>query len=146
MIKVEFPEIAGQNCPPIYTCDGENISPAVKWTKVNGAVAYALIVEDPDAPSGLFVHWIIYNIKQNFLPKEFPRESQLAYQGINDFKRQGYDGPCPPRGHGPHHYHFKVFALSSELDEGIKNREELIKAMQGKILDQGEAILIYQRK
>jgi Raf kinase inhibitor-like YbhB/YbcL family protein len=146
MIKVEFPEITGQMFPKTYTCEGDNISPAIRWAKVEGAITYALIMEDPDAPAGTFIHWIVYNIKQNFLPKDFPRESPLAEQGINDFKRQGYDGPCPPRGHGPHHYHFKVFALSSELPPGIKTKADLLTAMQGKILDQGEAILIYQRK
>ncbi len=138
--------VAGQRIDKRYTCDGQNISPHLYWDKVEGAKSYALIVEDPDAPMGTFVHWVIYNIKTNELPEGVKADSQIGVQGLNDFGRIGYGGPCPPRGHGPHRYFFRVYALSEELP--VKKNvtaESLRKMMEGKIIDSGETYCLYSR-
>lgn len=144
VIEIEFPEIEGEYFPKEYTCDGENISPHIKWTKVD-CKAYALLMDDPDAPMGIFTHWMIYNIEDNELPKGVPRNFSKAKQLRNDFGKIGYDGPCPPKGHGIHHYHFKVFALSEKINVPISNRKEFLEAISKLTVDKGEKILLYKR-
>ncbi len=129
-----------------YTCDGQDVSPPISWDTVQGAVAYALVVEDPDAPMGTFVHWVIYNIKANELPEGVNTSSQLGVQGINDFGKIGYGGPCPPKGHGVHRYFFRVYALKTELPvQKNVTSKALRNMMQGKIIDQGETYCVYSR-
>jgi Raf kinase inhibitor-like YbhB/YbcL family protein len=108
----------GASVPKRFTCDGGNVSPALTWTDVPaGARSLALLCDDPDAPAGTWHHWAVYDIPpdQNGLPEDVsPRGVEGIRQAINDFRRPGYGGPCPPHGHGPHHYHFRLLALSIE--------------------------------
>ncbi|PSN86279.1 phosphatidylethanolamine-binding protein [Candidatus Marsarchaeota G2 archaeon ECH_B_SAG-G16] len=116
--------------PKKYTCDGENVSPALEWTGAPSCKAFALIVEDPDAPMGTFVHWVLYNMPQTLskLPEGIPKNKSvpgIGTQGYNDFEQIGYDGPCPPRGHGQHRYYFRLYALSKEtsFEAGLTAKE-----------------------
>src|SRR5436309_16083078 len=104
----------GQPIPSRHTCEGEDVSPELEWTAVPaGAVSLALIVADPDAPAGSFTHWLAWGIEPGAgLLREGER---AAFEGRNDFGSVGYRGPCPPRGHGPHRYVFRLHVLESEL-------------------------------
>lgn len=140
-----------QPIPSKYTCDGQNISPPIRWGSApEGTRSFALIAEDPDAPSGTFVHWVIYNIpaNENSLPEGTPGDKALqsgAQQGTNDFHKIGYGGPCPPS--GTHRYFFKLYALDTKLAlyEGA-TRQDLEKAMQGHILAEGQLMGTYQKR
>ena len=135
--------------PAKYTCDGEDISPALKWEPVEGAVSYALIADDPDAPVGGWVHWVIFNIPSEVteLPENIPDDAVLengAVQGKNSWPKIGYGGPCPPS--GTHHYYFKIYALDAMLDlDSSAVKADVLKAMQGHILAQGELMGTYSR-
>jgi phospholipid-binding protein, PBP family len=135
--------------PQEYTCDGSDISPDLEWDNVTSAKSYAIIVEDPDAPGGTFIHWVIYNIKDNKLPKNIPKVTKFSsmIQGVNDFGRVGYGGPCPPRTHPPHRYYFNVYALDVELPEkhGV-TADELKSMMEGHIIDKGVIMGKYKRR
>ncbi len=128
-----------QAIPEKYTCKGKNISPELTWNDPpQGTVAYGLIVDDPDAPAGTWVHWVIYNIPGSLqgLPESVPNDKEIiniGVNGINSSSKYGYSGPCPP--FGTHRYFFRLYALDKRLDikEGA-NKPELIKAMQGHIL------------
>jgi Raf kinase inhibitor-like YbhB/YbcL family protein len=144
----------GAAIPSQFTCDGANESPALSWSGApKDIAAYALIVEDPDAPSGMFIHWVLYDVPgtTTSLPQALPKTPSLsslggAKQGTNGFKKVGYDGPCPPKG-APHHYHFKLFALDKPL--GIApgaSRDQIMDAMKGHELGHGEIIGTYARK
>ena len=127
----------GGNIPPKFTCDGGDSSPPLRIAEIpSGAKTLALVVDDPDAPSGLFTHWIVWNIS--------PQTNAIAegsapqgVQGTNDFGKSGYGGPCPPS--GTHRYYFKIFALDQTLDlrSGAK-RQELDKAMSGHVIAEGQ--------
>jgi len=146
---------ANGNIPARYTCDGDNVSPPLSWLGVpNGTKNLALIVDDPDAPDPakperVWVHWVLYNIPadanglpQDATPRTLPPGTR---EGLNDWKRAGYGGPCPPT--GQHRYFHKLYALDIELpDLGKATKGELEKAMQGHILEQVELIGLYQRK
>jgi Raf kinase inhibitor-like YbhB/YbcL family protein len=140
----------GGMIPRDYTCDGKDISPPLAWTGVpEGTKSLALICDDPDAPMGTWVHWVIFNIPARIedLPASIPPEQVLesgARHGINDFRKFGYGGPCPPG--GTHRYYFKVYALDIELVEkpGI-TKAELLKAMEGHILAEGRLMGRYRR-
>jgi Raf kinase inhibitor-like YbhB/YbcL family protein len=133
----------GGMIPKEFTCQGENISPSLKWDGVHkNTKTLALICEDPDAPGGTWIHWVIYNIPgdKKSLPKDFPRTKLLddgTKQGTNDFGRIGYGGPCPP--HGIHSYIFKLYALDSALNlqAGVNNLD-VMSAMQNHILEKCE--------
>lgn len=109
-----FPD--GSSIPSRFTCDSNNISPALAWTEVpEGTRSLVLLCNDPDAPAGTWHHWAVFDIPpdQLELPENVSPQSGGKYkQATNDFGRPGYGGPCPPRGHGPHHYHFRLLALS----------------------------------
>lgn len=136
--------------PKKYTCDDQDISPPLSWSLVpNGTKSIALICDDPDAPIGTWVHWVIFNIPANVreLPENIPPQKVLetgAKQGTNDFKKIGYGGPCPPG--GTHRYYFKLYALDTEinLDAGI-TKKELLKAMEGHILAEDQLMGKYKR-
>ena len=143
----------GARIPKKYTCDGQDISPALKWSGVpQKTKSIALICDDPDAPSGTWVHWVIYSIPQDLteLQEGVVKTNMLpdgTKQGTTDFKRVGYGGPCPPPGHGAHHYYFKVYAL--DIQVGLKagaTKKDLEKSMKGHILAQGQLIGTYERK
>jgi Raf kinase inhibitor-like YbhB/YbcL family protein len=143
---------AGSAIPTEYTCEGSDLSPALSWDKgPEGTAAWALIVDDPDAPGKTWVHWVFYNLPPDTLalPKGVNPDSTAlgGLQGTTDFKRVGYGGPCPPRGHGPHHYHFKLYALDRKLDlPPAATKPQVEAAMKGHILAQGELIGTYERK
>jgi Raf kinase inhibitor-like YbhB/YbcL family protein len=102
----------GQPIPVTHSCDGSDQPPPLEWSGVpEGTRGFALVVDDPDAPSGTFRHWGAFNIPAS--ARSMPAATDLA-EADNDFGRTGYGGPCPPRGHGPHHYRFKLFALDTE--------------------------------
>jgi Raf kinase inhibitor-like YbhB/YbcL family protein len=107
----------GGTIPSRYTCDGNNVSPVLSWSEVPAsAQSFALVCADPDAPAGTWYHWAVYDLPAGTtsLPEAYPPAGRSAgKQARNDFKRQRYDGPCPPRGHGRHHYHFKLYALDT---------------------------------
>ncbi len=140
-----------QPIPEMYTCDGKNISPALQWSGVPAeAKSLALVVEDPDAPMGTFTHWVLYNLPPNLagLNEGVPRLATLAnlgVQGVNDFRKTAYDGPCPPAGK-PHRYFFRLYSLDllPSLPGGL-TRLKLLDQMQGHILAQGEWMGTYQR-
>lgn len=133
----------GQSIPAKYSCRGQNISPALAWADAPaGTKSFALIVDDPDAPMGTWVHWVLFNIpaSANGLPEAIGAGAQFAdgsLQGKNSSGRLGYDGPCPPS--GTHRYFFKLYALDISLDlSSGAGKDQLLKAMQGHILAQGE--------
>lgn len=133
--------------PRKYTGEGEDASPPLSWAGLpEGTNELALICDDPDAPTANpFVHWVAYKIPphQTDLPEN--NKGGIA-EGKNDFGRIGYAGPMPPKGHGVHHYHFRVYALDQPLHAGPGlTKDQLVKAMQGHILDEGELIGIYER-
>ncbi|MCX7909081.1 MAG: YbhB/YbcL family Raf kinase inhibitor-like protein [Ignavibacteria bacterium] len=137
--------------PTKYTCDGENISPALSWKNIpSGTKSIAIINDDPDAPMGTWVHWVIYNISatatglpENIKPME--KLSDGTLQGRNSWGKIGYGGPCPPS--GVHRYFFKIYALDVVLDlKPGASKEELLKAMKGHILAEGQFYGKYSRK
>jgi Raf kinase inhibitor-like YbhB/YbcL family protein len=142
---------SGSRIPRIYTCDGRDASPPLRWANApQGTRSFALICDDPDAPMGTWVHWVIYNIpaETDRLPEALPCAEKLddgALQGGNDFGRIGYGGPCPPRGKA-HRYFFRLYALDCALSAaaGLTKRA-LLKQMQGHILETAELFGLYGR-
>ena len=138
--------------PEKFTCDGKNISPALKWTSPPvGNQSLVLFAEDWDAPAGLWVHWVLFNIPPTVsnLPEGLPALQTLVNferNGINDFKNLGYGGPCPPTG-TIHHYRFKLYALDAapRLEAGAA-RDELLTAMEGHVLAEAQLMGKYRRK
>ncbi|MGH2574220.1 MAG: YbhB/YbcL family Raf kinase inhibitor-like protein [Ignavibacteria bacterium] len=140
----------GGMIPKKYTCDGEDISPPLSWTSApSGTKNFAIICDDPDAPAGTWVHWVIYNLPadQMNLSENISSKKQLendARHGINDFRKFGYGGPCPPS--GTHRYFFKLYALDSKINlEGDVAKDQLLKAMEGHILAEGQLMGKYKR-
>jgi hypothetical protein len=141
----------GGDIPRKFTCDGPDLAPALSWTDPPaGTQSLALIVDDPDAPVGVWVHWVLYDMPTSVreLPEGVPKKDALengARQGRNDFGRLGYGGPCPPPGK-PHRYYFKLYALDSPT--GLKSgatKAELEIAMRGHVLAQAELMGRYKR-
>lgn len=130
--------------PKLYTCDGGNLSPPLAWGDVPvGARSLAVLCDDPDAPGGTWRHWAAYNIpvQQDGLAQGAAAKPGLA-QGLNDFRRVGYGGPCPPRGDGPHRYRFRLLALSRDKlpISARPSFKEVDEAAQASLL--GEAVLV----
>ena len=135
-----------EKIPTKYTCDGENVNPPIEISEVPaGTKSLALVFDDPDAPVGIWVHWILFNIpadvksiKENSVPAE-------ARQGINDSKSLKYRGPCPPS--GIHRYFLRIYALDCKLDlaEG-STKLDIERAMQGHIIEKNELFGVYERK
>jgi Raf kinase inhibitor-like YbhB/YbcL family protein len=146
-LKVFSPSFRdGEFIPDKFTCDGENISPEIKWEGVpEDAESLILICDDPDAPGGDFVHWVVFNIPPDKMGlEENAKISGIADLGMTDFGRRGYGGPCPPS--GIHHYHFKVYALDQVIDaEKTIDKYRLLEKMRGHILAQGEIVGLYKR-
>lgn len=127
-----------------FTCESADVSPQLSWTEPPaGTKSFALLVDDPDAPVGNWNHWTLWNLPTSArgLPEGARKEAQLpdgTQQGVNDFRKTGYNGPCPPAGK-PHRYYFKLFALDAKLDlKAGAGKPELEKAMKGHILAQAE--------
>jgi len=141
----------GSTIPAEYTCDGPNLSPPLSWSAPPaGTQSQALICDDPDAPAGTWVHWVLYDLppEATELPEGLPPDEELAAggtQGANDSKKVGYGGPCPPKG-SDHRYFFKLYALDTELNLSPgATKKELLEAMEGHILAQGQLMGRYQR-
>ncbi len=141
----------GGDIPRKCTCDGGDVSPALAWSDPPpGTKSFALIVDDPDAPSGTFTHWVVYDLAPTTrqLPEKLAGNDDLrdgAHQGVNDFPMIGYGGPCPPPGK-PHRYFFKLYALDTKL--GLKRearKQDVEQAMQGHTLAQAELMGKYKR-
>jgi Raf kinase inhibitor-like YbhB/YbcL family protein len=135
----------GGNVPQKFTCDGSNVNPSLHFGGAPAeAKSLALIVDDPDAPSGLFTHWIIWNIDPKTTDIAENSAPPNAVQGTNDFGKTGYGGPCPPS--GTHRYYFKIFALDRPLNlKTSAKRKELDAAMRGHTIAQGELMARYSR-
>jgi Raf kinase inhibitor-like YbhB/YbcL family protein len=148
-IEVSSPAFEpGGSIPRKHTGEGQDVSPALRWCGLpEGTKEIALICDDPDAPRAEpWVHWVVYKIpaERTGLPEGGAPE---ALEGKNDFGAQGYGGPMPPRSHGVHHYHFKIYALDAELEAvtGL-TKDRLLEAIEGHILDEGELIGTYERR
>ncbi|MGD8956022.1 MAG: YbhB/YbcL family Raf kinase inhibitor-like protein [Chromatiaceae bacterium] len=144
----------GGEIPARYTCEGEDLAPALRWTGIpNGTRSLVLIVDDPDAPDPAapkmtWVHWVLYNIPADALGLDEGVSAQGLPQGtregLNDWKRAGYDGPCPPVGR--HRYYHKLYALDTTLPEMSRpTKAEVEAAMQGHVLAQAQLMGVYQK-
>lgn len=141
----------GEKIPLKYACDVQDISPPLMWGEPpSGTEAFTLIMDDLDSPGGVFTHWVLFNLPGNSqeLPEALPRENQLAsgaLQGSNDFGRIGYSGPCPPSGPA-HRYCFSLYALDQPLNlKAGASKEQVLDAMHGHVLAQGQLTGTYQR-
>lgn len=141
----------GELIPTQYTCDGKDVSPPLAWSGApDSTMSFALISDDPDAPMGTWVHWVLYNLPPAIvgLPEQMPTTDTLATgarQGFSDFGRSGYGGPCPPG--GTHRYFFKLYALDTMLKlEGKVTKTDLEKAMKGHILAETQLMGRYKRQ
>lgn len=140
---------AGATIPDEYTCDGSGRSPPLAWTGAPAnAQSFALIVEDPDAPNGIFRHWGVYGIPAGTHElAEGAAEKGGLKQTKNDFGKQGYGPPCPPKGDSPHHYHFRLLALDvPQLSGSPANVKDLLEATDGHVVGNGELIALYGRR
>lgn len=152
-MKIEIKDIEeGKEIPAKFTCDSDDYSPEIRWSSIPaGTKSLMLIVDDPDAPAGNFVHWVIYNIPSSMdhLDENFPRKKLLPNgitQGRNDFGKIGYNGPCPPRGHGYHRYFFTLYALSiQKIDREELSKGELMNMVGNKIIDKNAMMGRYKR-
>ncbi|AIY89527.1 YbhB/YbcL family Raf kinase inhibitor-like protein [Geoglobus acetivorans] len=142
----------GSEIPGKYTCDGMDVNPPIHIEGLESEVkSLAIIADDPDAPSGVFTHWIAWNIPvTNEIPENIPKMGAVdrpvkMVQGVNDFGKLGYGGPCPPEGQ-KHRYFFRIYALDTLLDLNPgASREELEKAMKGHVIQYGEIYGVYAR-
>lgn len=151
-MRIESPAFQSQGKIPVqYTCDGADLSPPLVWSDPPpGTQSFALISDDPDTPIGTWVHWVVYGLPAGSrgLQEGIPKTETLpdgTQQGITDFGRSGYGGPCPPAGK-PHRYFFKLFALDTALALSPKmTKTDLLMAMNGHILAQTELVGFYER-
>jgi Raf kinase inhibitor-like YbhB/YbcL family protein len=141
----------GGMIPSKYTCDGQDISPPLNWDRTPEATkSIALVSDDPDAPMGTWVHWVMWNIPPDVheLAEHIPSNPELpdgSRQGVTDFGRSGYGGPCPPG--GTHRYYFKVYALDTMLELPDRTKKaDLLKAMKEHILAEGQLMGKYKRR
>lgn len=141
----------GAKIPKKYTCEGWDFSPPLIWNEVpDKTQSLALIMDDPDAPGGIFTHWVLFNLPPNSREllegvSPVPQLPSGALQGKNDFGKFSYGGPCPPPG-SPHRYRFTLYALDQQLElEAGVSKKQLLKAIEGHILAQGQLIGTYQR-
>jgi len=137
----------GENIPAWYTCEGEDVSPSLHWSGVpDGTVQLALTLEDPDAPGGVFVHWVAWGLapeRRGLQEGEVPAE---MVQGTNSFGEVGYRGPCPPHGHGPHRYVFTLLALDADPElPGAASIDQLRRACAGHVLAEATLTGYFER-
>ena len=152
MVVAAVDFVSGAAIPQKYSCEGENISPQLTWDILpTGAKSLALVCEDPDAPRGKFIHWVIYNIPptEKGLGMNVTNATSFpngTMQGLNGAGKVGYTGPCPPPGK-PHRYFFHLFALNTVLDYAANmDHDKLLTAMQGHIIAEAETMGTYERK
>jgi Raf kinase inhibitor-like YbhB/YbcL family protein len=142
--------VDGETIPVQYTCDGQGTSPPLSWAEPPaGTQSLALILDDPDAPVGTFVHWVLFNLPPatRSLPEGVPpgEQAEGGLQGTNNANRQGFNGPCPPKG-STHRYFFKIYALDTTLDlQAGASKADVEKAMAGHVLAQGQIVGQYGR-
>ncbi len=141
----------GKEIPRQYTCEGKDVSPPLRWAGApSGAKSFALIADDPDAPVGTWVHWVLYDVPGSAadLPEGMSMAETLpsgARQGLNDFRKVGYGGPCPPPGK-PHRYFFRLYALDAPTGLPPRaHKAEVLKAIEGHVLGQAELMGTYRR-
>jgi Raf kinase inhibitor-like YbhB/YbcL family protein len=145
----------GEPIPEKFSCDGQDFSPALKWENPPpGTRSFALICDDPDAPVGIWVHWVIYNLPGSVssLPENVDKKQKVlsgtlqgAIQGVNSWNRLGYGGPCPPPG-SPHRYYFKLYALDIQITREGLDKKGLLSAMENHILGETQLMGRYQRR
>ena len=147
--SVSFPNSG--DIPKKFTCDGADVSPELSWTEAPpGTQSFALIADDPDAPSGTWTHWVLFDLSStaDSLPEGMSKIDELPggeRQGRNDFRKIGYNGPCPPPGK-PHRYFYRLYALDRKLDlKPGASKQEVEQAMEGGVLGQAEWMGKYQR-
>lgn len=134
-----------QAIPSRHSCEGEDVSPPLRWTNVpEGTGSLALVVDDPDAPDGVFTHWIAWGLDP--AADGLGEGERAPNEGRNDFGTTGYRGPCPPPGHGRHRYVFRLYALDAdlELDAGAA-KAELEQAIEGQVLTTAELVGTFER-
>ena len=148
LIVAAFPE--GGTIPAMHTCEAADLSPSIEWAGAPAeAKSFAMIVDDPDAPAGVWNHWLLYNIPpsvhsiaQGFMP------GQAGESGVNDFAKPGYNGPCPPKRGGAHRYYFKLYALDIvklDLKKGAQ-RADLDRALKGHVIAEAQYMGRFERK
>lgn len=155
MFRIESPDFReGEDIPREFTCEGDDASPRLKWdSPPEGTKSYLVVAEDPDAPMGTFVHWMVYDLPAD--TRELSRgtgngkgiKRDGIKEGLNDFGHTGYGGPCPPKGHGPHRYNFIVKALdipTLNLPNGAK-KSELERAIKGHVLGEAKTMGKFKR-
>lgn len=142
----------GETIPRKYTCAGEDVSPALTWSESpKGTKSFVLICDDPDAPVGTWVHWVLYGISPNVttLDENVPPDGEVldgARQGRNDFGNLGYGGPCPPPGRA-HRYYFKLYALDIKPELAVgATKAEVLKAIEGHVLSEAQLMGRFARK
>ncbi len=141
----------GADIPKPFTCDGDDISPELSWTNPPEKTrTFVLIADDPDAPVGIFTHWVLFNVPAEIrsLPQNISKTPELpdgSRQGKNGFGKIGYGGPCPPPGK-PHRYFFKLYALDTKLDLNAgASKQDVERAIQGHVLAHAELMGKYHR-
>jgi Raf kinase inhibitor-like YbhB/YbcL family protein len=145
-LRVNSPAFSnGSEIPRKYTCDGQNAAPPLEWSGVpDGAKSIAVICEDPDAPSGAFAHWVLYDIPAS--SHGLPEHAKTGTSGVNSFGKPGFGGPCPPKKDHAHHYHFHVYALDIEsLGPSGLSKEDALSAMREHVVAEGELVGTYKR-
>jgi Raf kinase inhibitor-like YbhB/YbcL family protein len=145
-MHVSSPAFANKGLiPKKYTCDGENIPPPLAWSGVPGqSKSVAIICVDPDAPSGTFTHWVLYNIPPS--AEGLAEGTPIGTEGVNGFGKMGFGGPCPPKKDHAHHYHFHVYALDIDsLGHAGLSKQDALDAMSGHIVAEGELVGMYKR-
>lgn len=142
----------GDRIPDRYTCQGADVSPPLAWSGApDGTRSFTLLCDDPDAPAGTWHHWAVFDIPvaTTSLAEGYPSDAQVetTRQAVTDFKRTGYGGPCPPKGHGVHHYHFRLLALSVDrLELGSNPRcQDVASAARPHVLAEAELVGTYSR-
>jgi Raf kinase inhibitor-like YbhB/YbcL family protein len=140
----------GDNIPKQHTCEGKDVSPALKWDGAPSTTrSFALIMDDPDAPAGTWNHWLLWNIPPATTKIDAGYQAgQLGVDGSNDFGRAGYNGPCPPKGHGPHRYFFRLYAVDVEAlpVKPQAKRAELDLALNGHVIAEAIYMGHYERR
>jgi Raf kinase inhibitor-like YbhB/YbcL family protein len=149
-MKISSPSfLSNQTVPSAYTCEGQDISPQLYFENVPAqAKSLVLICDDPDAPGKIWVHWIVYNLPAtvNTLSEGASIAGLGGKEGVTDFGKQSYGGPCPPKGHGLHHYHFKLYALDTMLDlPAGATQEQVMNALNSHKLAEAELVGTYKR-
>ena len=145
-LRVSSPVFSnGSEIPRKYTCDGQNAPPPLEWAGVpNTAKSLAIICDDPDAPSGTFTHWVLYDIPAS--ASGLPEHPTIGTSGVNSFGNAGFGGPCPPKRDHAHHYHFHIYALDVDsLGTAGLSKDDAVEAMRGHVVAEAEVVGTYKR-